>query len=1099
MRLRGQLVVLPCVSFGARARLATDSGALTPIELVALRGIAAGLDDVQSLSQVVGLGQRPTLDLIYDFWLKGYVVVDTGQARVRLAGVAEAANKTGGLATLATAENNLEVVPLIQELVSGAVLPHIGRPYPLGAESALVPTLRSGLSLDEVTRGEILDAVKREVERQARKLGRPLVAQEAWIEPDQLLTEAATGSSFEQQRRFLPVLADIEMDPDSGRLLFRIIEAPEVPPPVCKDIERQLSLLAERLPEQLFFKRLRQEFERTPLDGEPTERDSAVERLCRAAKGLEDLDPGLVEARHELLVELHREASFEIRAAVSAEAKVHPVVGYEEHEAAIRRMIATAERQLILGNPWIRAGALLDPPPGMSEAWFDLLDAALSKGVQVFFLWGIQADSRLDNQARNALLDLGARHPGRLSVSPRSATLHAKLVVRDAHEALLTSYNFLDPPSRRDSLEVGLLVEGLEPGIAPSAVLDVLEWARDRYPEHVTSRRVLLLPQELGAGEPLPPAVPPPPEAFDAVAAQRGGGAVAPAVRHWAQEWAATADELDALALEHSGGAELLIDREHREALWRALRDSVDRLAVLSDQLSVDVVTDRFARLLRGRLEGGTRCSFVYRREGATDTDDGPSARLREQADAFPERCSLVEARSHAKILISDDEVTVGSFNFLSYGGEYAGSTSGPERSELSLRVRSADAVDQVLSALAEAWPEAFQPLRERRVPSAEVAAAERAPRSLQPLFRALGSAPTPGDALLRWFERAATPWGDLEALERAGVSKETLTAAIAAAISTTAEIDTPPASDWRSRLATLRWLDGDFVGCALLLPRSGEGDVAAWLADLGASVQAMSASFSPRLPSADAMSSDERTAAVDLLLVAALEHGRFDYLDQLAELEATLDGTTAAWVAAARRFFTTVYQPLPLELLRRNANRKRRREDEERARAAFSEALRSAENVGFRFPLGEHTWDLLKADGGLLGRARSALDGDTPDGLATYLRGADGQGVDVERLMDEASHKVRDEHNSRIDEPKRSACLKRLVRMVEKATVWVQLASAASPSPSDAKVLGACWDLQAALGGMRGDAGAGLRGVAVPVREFTLSRLQPLFDAEKL
>jgi hypothetical protein len=99
---------------------------------------------------------------------------------------------------------------------------------------------------------------------------------------------------------------------------------------------------------------------------------------------------------------------------------------------------------------------------------------------------------------------------------------------------------------------------------------------------------------------------------------------------------------------------------------------------------------------------------------------------------------------------------------------------------------------------------------------------------------------------------------------------------------------------------------------------------------------------------------------------------------------------------------------------------------------------------------------------------------------------------------MDEASYKARDEHHSRIDEPKRSACLKRLVRVVEKATVWVQLASAASPSPSDAKVLGACWDLQAVLGVMRGHAGAGLRGVAVPVREFARSRLQPLFDAEK-
>ncbi len=1097
MKIRGQLVVLPCVSFGARARLATESGALTPIELVALRGIAAGLDDVQSLSQVVGLGQRPTLDLIYDFWMKGYVVVDTAQARVRLAGAADAANKAGDLASLATAENNLEVVPLIQELVSGAVLPHIGRPYPLGAESALVPTSRSGLSLDEVPRGEILDAVRRQVDRQASKLGRPLMAQEAWVEPDQLLTEAATGTSFVQQRRFLPVMADVEMEPDSGRLLFRIVEAPEVPPPVCKDIERHLSLLAERLPEQLFFKRLRQELERTSFDDEPTGRDSAVEQLCRGARGLEELDPGLVEARHEQLVDLHREASFEIRAAANAEAHVRPVVGYEQHEAAIRRMIAAADRQLVLGNPWIRAGALLDPPPGMTEAWFDLLDAALSRGVQVFLLWGIQADSRLDSQARNALLDLGARHPGRLSVSSRSSTLHAKLIVRDAHEALLTSYNFLDPPGRRDSLEVGLLVQGLEPDIAPSAVLDVLEWARDRYPEHMAARRMLLLPQELGACEPTPPAIPPAPEAFDAVAAQRDGGSVAPAVRHWAQEWAATADELDALAQAHSGGAELLIDREHREALWRALRDSIDRLAVLSDQLSVDVVTDKFVRLLQGRLEGGTRCAFVYRREGATDTDDGPSARLREQADAFAERCFLIEARSHAKILISDDEVTVGSFNFLSYGGEYAGSTNGPERSELSLRVRSADAVDQVLSSLAEAWPEAFEPLRERRAPSAEVAAAERAPRSLQPLFRALRSGPTLGEVLLPWFERSATPWGDLEALERAGVSTETLTAAIAAAIASNKEIDGPRASEWRSRLATLRWSAGDFIGCALLLPQNGPAEVAGWLAELGASVQARSTSFSPHLPSGDAMSPDERTAAVDLLLVAVLEHGRFDYLELLVELGTHLNERSAAWVAAARQFFETTYQPLPLELLRRNANRKRRREDEQHARAAFSDALHAAENVGFRFPLGEHTWDALRSESGLLGRARSALDHNTPDGLAAYLDGADGEGIDVERLMDEASYEARDGHNSRIDEPKRSACLKRLARVVEKATAWIQFASATSPSPSDARVLNACWDLQAALAGMS-ETSAGGGGVAAPVRIFTLARLQPLFDAER-
>lgn len=1100
MRLKGELVVVPCVSFGARVRLAADSGRLTPIELIALRGIAAGLDDVQSLSQVVGLGQRPTLDLIYDFWLKGYIVVDTAQARVRLAGEAEAANRRDGLATLATAENNLEVVPLVQELVTGAVLPHIGRPYPPGPESTLVPTTRTGLSLEGVTRGEILDAVRRELDRQSRKLGRPLVAQEAWVEPDQLLTEAATGNSFVQQRRFLPLLADIEMDPDSGRLVFHVVEAPDVPLPVQKEMERKLSLLSERLPAQLFFKRLRQELKRGASDVVPAEQDSALERLCRTTRGLRDTDPGLVERRHEQLLSLYRDAVFEIRAAVSAAANVRPVVGYAAHEVEVRRMITTAERQLILGNPWIDGDALLNPPPGQSQCWFDLLDGALSRGVQIFVLWGIQADSRLGNQARNALLDLAARHPQLFSVSSRPAVLHAKIVVRDADEALATSYNFLSPPTRRDSLELGLIVGGTEPKTAPSAVLDLLDWARHAYPDHVAGQRMLLLPHELGAAEPAIPIFPRAPEALDAVAAQRVGAAVTPATRHWSQEWAAVADELDELAKKYTGGAELLVDREHREALWRALRNSVDRLAVLSDQLSVDVVTDRFAGLLRRRLEAGTRCSFVYRREGATDVEGGAASRLREQADGFPDLCRLVEARSHAKVLISDDDVTVGSFNFLSYGGEYAGSSSGPERAELSLRVHSPNAVDSVLDALSAEWSDAFEPLRGRRRTSVEAEAAASAPQSLQPLFGAMARAPDPGDALLEWFRNSASPWGDLEALERAGVAKELLSTAMAAAISATSDIDGQDGRAWRGRLAAARWSEGDFIGAALLLPQAGQhGPIAPWLAELGASVEARSASYSPELPVADAMTPDEQTAAVLLLLIAALEQGRFDYLDLLAALWTAADGDLQSCIGAARRYYESVYQPLPMDLLRRNANRKRLREAEERAREEFFQALTSAENIGFTFPLGKHTWDRLKKPDGLLGRARSALGVRDPAALAVYLAGANGQGLDVEGVMDAASYEVRDEHNSRIDERMRPTCLKRLKGVIDSAKAWIQLTSGAAPSSADVRVLTACWDLQADLKVLEAGSSIAVTSVSGPVQAFAVLRLQPLFDAEKL
>lgn len=1093
MKLKGAIVVVPCVSFGARARLANDSGKLTPIELVALRGIAAGLDDIQSLSQVVGLGQRPTLDLIYDFWLRGYVVVDTAQARVRLAGEAEAANRRGNLAALATAENNFKVVPLVQELVSGAVLPDIGRPYPPGPESTLVPTIQSGLLLERVTRGEILDAVRREVDRQSRKLGRRLIAQEAWIEPDQLLTEAAAGASFVQQRRFLRLVADIDMDPDSRRLVFQVIDAPDVPPPVRKEIERKLSLLSERLPEQLFFKRLRQEFEGSRSDSVPNTKDSALARLCRTAKGLQETDPGLVESRHDQLLELHRDAVDEIRAAVSAAAKVRPIVGYAAHEAEVRRMISSAERQLVLGNPWIRANALLDPPPDQSECWFDLLEGALTRGVQIFVLWGIQADSRLENQARNAILDLAARHPGRLLVSSRSSTLHAKIVVRDAAEALVTSYNFLSPPTRRDSLELGLVIEGPEPNIAPDAVLDLLDWARRTYPEHTAAQRMLLLPQELGAKEPGQPAFRSAPEAFDAVAAQQEG-----AVRHWAQQWEAVADELDKLATEYDGGADLLVDREHREALWRALRDSVDRLAIMSDQLSVDVVTDRFARLLRGRLEAGVRSAFVYRREGATDVEGGPASRLREQAELYPDLCRLVEARSHAKILVSDDEVTVGSFNFLSYGGEYAGSTRGPERAELSLRVRSRQAVDDVLEALAAEWPDVFRRLDGRRQPSAEASVAAKAPPSLQPLFKSLSRSEEPGPALLEWFGNSKTAWEDLEALERAGVSGELLATAMASAIAKTPNIDGPDGRAWRSRLAKHRWSDGDFVGAALLLPKEepSEGN-RPWLTVLGASVEARSSSYSPELSTARTFALEERAATVILMMVAVLEQGRVDYLDLLSELGSEASETLQSWISATKNYYETFYQPLPMDLLRRNANQQRLREEVDKAQEEFSRMLTSAENIGISFPLAKQTWDRLKQPDALLGRARRALESDDPAGLAAYLAGSDGTGLDVEAAMDDASLEVSD-GQGRIDAHLRQTYLRRLKRLTAKATAWTQLAGRAQLSLADVRVLTPCWELQEALGDLKLGESLANASLVKPVLKFATMRLQPLFDAEK-
>ena len=1096
MKIRAQLMQIPCVSFAARARMASGNGALTPIEMVGLKAIGHGLDDVDSLAQVLGIGSRPTLDLIYDFWLRGYVIVDTARARVQLASEAARAFKKGNLDTLSTAENNIDLVPLVQELVTGAVLPHVGNARPSGPESSLVPTVHSGLTLELVTRSDLLDAVQAEVERQSRRLGRDMAVQEAWVEPDQILAEAARPGAPTQQRRFLSVWADVRLDPDSARLLFDIVEAPELTPPQRSLMSRGLSRLAERLPDQLFFKRLQQEFERSRSDESSSGSEAALTRLTRTAAKLDGTNRGLVEQRQEQLAILLREACHEVRADHRARAHVRVVTGYSQHEAEIHRLLLSAQRQIVLGNPWLRLDPLLDPVLD-GKSWFDLLESALDRGVQVFLLWGIAKDSILDAPVRNALMDLSARYPHRLIFSRKPAILHAKILVRDAHEALVTSYNFLDPPRSRESLELGVIVDGPTEDVAPESVLGLLEWCRDRYPDHVPSQQMLLLPQELGAKDIDLPELLSPPELPCSTDQQSAPSE--PAIRHWERAWRAVAEHLVAVSRTAGLQAELLIDGEHRDELWRSLRNSTRRLAVLSDRLSVDVVTDSFVRTLRTQLDADIPCTFLFRREGASDLDDGPAIRLRREAQRVPELCRLVEGKSHAKVVVSDDIVTVGSFNFLSYGGEYG--TAGQDRAELSIRVQDADVVEQVLSALHDEWPGSFEALVGRSCHETGDIPIDVPPR-LQRLFASLRSPMNTGPVLLKWFEESATPWEDLAALEQAGVATGTLHRAAAAAIATAEDVDVEQARKWRARLALDRWQQQDFVGALLLapVPNAGEPSLPSWLLCLGASIQGAKVERDILPKDSGQLAGPRAVAAAWLVMVGVLQQNRFELIDSLDRLGPVLTGTQAGWPAAIRRYLqSTSYQALPMDLLKGRAARRERLQEIAKAKEAFLKALVSAENVGFKFKVGAHTWSLLKSEWRFLGTLRRALDMDDVSTLARYLDSLEGTSWSLETMLDEASSEMRDEHNDRIDDPKRRSCLDRLGDAKASASEWIRVSRAGLQSTQDARILEACMELRNALTEPGQSEDFEVDAVAGPAIRFCRHLLSPLLELEAL
>ena len=1056
-------LVVPCLSFGVRARFAAADG-LTRVELITLRAVAAGVDEVPALESFLGLGARPVLDLIHDLWLKGHLVVDAHEARVRLSSKAQRAQASGALDQLATSEKNIEIIPLMQDLLSGSILPLMGRARPAGPRSQLVPTERSRLVLDEVSPNTLLQAAQQQVERRRRNSddsdAAALQVVEAWLEPEQLITGALPGASFQPGARYLHLQAEVRQDADSQRLDFQIRD-PDLPTAVRRAIGRALSALADRLPDHLFFKQLREKGK----EREAQPNRAALDELTRKLKGLEALNPGLIEVTQESLATLLAEAAADRDDRRRQQASVRLLEGIEAQEGLIRQMLSEAEHQVVIGNPWVRTEALLRRLPGGEESWLDLLRGALARGVQVVLLWGIRRDSRLDEAVSNALYDLQARHPGRLIFSARATALHGKFVIGDARWALVTSYNFLDP-AKEPAFELGLCVESVEPRVAPEAVLALLDCARRLFPEYELGRQILCLPTELGRAEALAPAPPSPPEK---------PGVTAPEIRHWAHCWQAQVDEL-VLSMSSLGTrVELVTDQTHAHLLWRALHEAGRRLVVVSDRLSTDVVTDRFVARLRERLEAGTPCQLIFRREGASDLVEGPAARVFALQLEY-EKLSLHEAESHAKLLISDDEVLLGSFNFLSFGGVYRAGRR--ERAELSLRVVDELVAAEVQALLHRHWPARGMPAA-AHPPGLEVLPASS---SLQPLFRALQATQQPGLILQSWFERTTHPWQDLEALQQAGVDGALLQRAAGAAIAK-AEALGAEAAYWQSWLAEQLWQKRDFIGAALIRPALGPCAVPGALARLGAAVQAGLAPELEEIAEADAK------AALCLALVGLLAQGQVEYLDVLDLIEERLDAQARAWRAAVRAYWQAANQQLPLGLLQRRVDEIKQLHDVREARQTAEQMVDRAWHLNFNFVLGEKTWSLLRKPDRLLGRLQGFVRENQPAEASDYL-----DGVSVEALLDEASDEMRTAHHGEIIATKRKVCISRLQAAVDAVQAWVKQARPLARTRADDQLLEACQNLSAGLAGLDW---AELGPVGDPAHLFLLDRLALLFAME--
>lgn len=1022
---------VPCDVLTVKVRVGAADG-ISPLEQCFLRAVHAGVDHFTDLAELFGLGQRPTLDLIYDMWKRGHLLIDTVRAAVELTPDTRAKVADGRWTELAGGELVDEVRELLRNRLTGHVLP-VTAATRLRSDDrrGVVPDVFLGAGDVRIDQADLLGILQRLAERDDERPGRPKRILAAHLSFTDL------GQAPAQRWVRLTVLPTI--DPATEALTLRLAGDPPLPPAGRKEAVERLGRHAEEQPDSPFVSYLR-EHAPTAVPVTP-DFDTLLRDLEADVAAIGGLDDGLHGQWHERLCEQADAVEEAIDGRQQAVTGVRCLVGHAAHAAALREMMEGAQRQLVLACPWARYDAVADLLPD--------LRGALARDVQVFVLWGIRPDDTLDPQVQNLLTGLRREFPHLVYVSARSSGTHAKVAVCDDRAALVSGFNFLSP-SQEGVAEVGVLLRAAD-GRACPPIERLLGWARSEFPEYTPAQlmfgRAADFPFGAEAGAAAPPDRPSPPD----VGEPSGGAAdLAPvAVRLWQADWEYYCRAGRRAGTPAGTQVRVLQDGQHREVLWEALRTARRRLLITSDQLGPEVVDARFAAALGERLRAGVRVALIHRRPTLAAGGGNTDALLAELAAGHPGQFRrLPDAPTHAKVLVYDDVSVVSSFNFLSFQGDYGGGrvASRKPRTEIGVLLTGAGAANQVVGELRAMYPDLLADWPAES-PAAGPPAPPLPPRAdLQAVLRQVAAAddPTAAAQALREAVAGRDPWPLVERLNAAGLPARLLR--VAAAAAAVRDVDPAMRGRWVSRLAAEAWADGRFVEAAALSGDTPTPDVphrAALLA-AGWSVDRLE----PALLEVVAGDGLDPPEAVALAAVGFAETALRRYTqDVWDQARAAAGGLPPAWgraVAAFRAYLEGAYQPLPLALIKTDLAAADIRVKRQTAWNDLVEALDHARETGFTFGAGIDTHEYLFRSTGPFGRLTAAADGRDYGAVGEWL--ANKAVHDMDRFLTAMTFAATQDRNAYIGPPKRAPYVARLTAVVTAAEAVTEL----SPGPGE-------------------------------------------------
>jgi hypothetical protein len=722
-------LAIPCRLITLQVRMGPEAG-MTTLEGFVARAILLGRTRVSEIAELFAVPDRMIIDVVASLWGKGQVTVDLDGGIIDLSVSArETLARTG---TLAGAGEQIQPRKFLFEPITGMVfIERHGMPRP--REGSIRLPLANGITETDIPRGELVRAVQSAVRDDRRHGVRANVLDVSFGNP--VLREPTN-------LRWLHLQVQVRQDPASGRIWIGL-DNPLWGATARQRLRSHIADLAETQPDLRFVQELKG---RADVEREAAERlDGLMQRMSEKLGDLAETDLTQVRKRQDELRGLALRIQERLASINRTRAAVVPIRNANGHAWAAEDLIDSARSQLLIVTPTIGYQRLNGLLPNLRKA--------VERGVRLVIMWGRAPDERLPTKVQSAFDELNLIPGSRVMLPRRSSRTDACIMVQDDHRALVGSNGLLsgDPPGDR---QISVLVEPAADGPRPvPAVVDLLIWARQNYPYWREGRQIKLHRHEFDPDAdqedyvPLTAQVPLPGVEDDTLID-------AAAVRLWAQNWAECRDAFAAAATagaQVGAALEMVADGDHMSAFWQGLRHARRRVVIADDTVTSRATDAALITEIRARREAGAAVLLLHPALPANSSAGRHLADL----EQGPDRVAARLGRPGCRVLISDDEVLIGSFSVLA-GTENA--APGLRRSQLGLHIQDQPFAAELARALGASAPadEVPPPLVS---PPAQAGTA-------WPVLRKARAAPTGagfGDCVVESLRDVAEPWRVLD------------------------------------------------------------------------------------------------------------------------------------------------------------------------------------------------------------------------------------------------------------------------------------------------------------------------------------------------